>query len=67
MGKTQPAIALRVKAVDDGFSIAFFQIEDLQHELKKDAEVSPHERQGHLCHANMRIGTRTAPRAESRN
>lgn len=41
VGKTHLAVALGVKAVENGFSVAFFRLEDLLHALKKDAEVPP--------------------------
>jgi len=41
VGKTHLAVALGVKAVEHGFSVAFFRLEDLLHALKKDAEVPP--------------------------
>jgi len=41
VGKTHLGVALGVKAVEHGFSVAFFRLEDLLHSLKKDAEVPP--------------------------
>lgn len=41
VGKTHLAVALGVKAVENGFSVAFFRLEDLLHALKKEAEVPP--------------------------
>ncbi|MGH7566211.1 MAG: IS21-like element helper ATPase IstB, partial [Gemmatimonadota bacterium] len=41
VGKTHLGVALGVKAVENGFSVAFFRLEDLLHALKKDAEVPP--------------------------
>lgn len=41
VGKTHLGVALGVKAVENGFSVAFFRLEDLLHALKKDAEIPP--------------------------
>ena len=41
MGKTHLAIALGVRAVENGFSVAFHRLEDLLAALKRDAEVGP--------------------------
>lgn len=41
VGKTHLGVALGVKAIEHGFSVAFFRLEDLLHALKKDAEVPP--------------------------
>jgi DNA replication protein DnaC len=41
VGKTHLAVALGVRAVENGFSVAFFRLEDLLHALKKDAEIPP--------------------------
>jgi DNA replication protein DnaC len=41
VGKTHLAIALGVKAVQNGFSVAFFRLEELLLALKRDAELSP--------------------------
>ncbi|HZD71685.1 MAG TPA: IS21-like element helper ATPase IstB [Actinomycetes bacterium] len=41
VGKTHLAVALGVKAVENGFSVAFFRLEDLLHALKQDAEIPP--------------------------
>lgn len=40
-GKTHLAVGLGVKAVENGFSVAFFRIEDLLHAMKQDAGVAP--------------------------
>jgi len=42
VGKTHLAVALGVKAVEHGFSVAFFRLEDLLHALKQDQELPPH-------------------------
>jgi len=41
VGKTHLAIALGVRAIENGFSVAFHRLEDLLAALKRDAEVSP--------------------------
>ena len=41
VGKTHLAVALAVRAVGNGFSVAFHRLEDLLAALKRDAEVSP--------------------------
>jgi len=41
VGKTHLGVALGVKAIEHGFSVAFFRLEDLLHALKKDAQVPP--------------------------
>src|SRR5262249_42923409 len=40
-GKTHLAVGLGVKAVENGFSVAFFRIEDLLHAMKQDVGVAP--------------------------
>jgi DNA replication protein DnaC len=42
VGKTHLAIALGVRAVENGFSVAFHRLEDLLAALKRDADISPH-------------------------
>jgi DNA replication protein DnaC len=46
VGKTHLAVSLGVKAVENGFSVAFFRLEDLLHALKRDAEVPPRRLKG---------------------
>lgn len=41
VGKTHLGVALGVRAVENGFSVAFHRLEDLLAALKRDAEVSP--------------------------
>ncbi len=41
VGKTHLAVALGVKAVVCGFSVAFYRLDDLMHAMKKDADVAP--------------------------
>lgn len=40
-GKSHLAVALGVKAVENGFSVAFFRLDDLLHAMKQDADLSP--------------------------
>lgn len=41
VGKTHLLTALGVAAVEHGFSVAFYRLEDLLHEMRKDADVPP--------------------------
>lgn len=41
VGKTHLAIALGVKAVESGFSVAYFRIEELLHLLRQDSRTPP--------------------------
>ena len=41
VGKTHLVVALGVRAIEQGFSVAFYRLEDLLHEMRKDATVSP--------------------------
>ncbi len=41
VGKTHLAIALGVRAIENGFSVAFHRLEDLLAALKRDAELHP--------------------------
>jgi DNA replication protein DnaC len=41
VGKTHLAVALGVRAIEQGFSVAFYRLEELLHEMRKDASVSP--------------------------
>ncbi len=41
VGKTHLAVALGVKAVENGFSVAFFRLEELLLEMRRDAAVAP--------------------------
>jgi DNA replication protein DnaC len=41
VGKTHLAIALGVRAVENGFSVTFFRLEELLSALKRDAELPP--------------------------
>lgn len=46
IGKTHLAVALGVKAVENGFGVAFYRLEDLLHAMKQDAEVPPRRLKG---------------------
>jgi DNA replication protein DnaC len=41
VGKTHLVVALGARAIEQGFSVAFYRLEDLLHEMRKDATVSP--------------------------
>jgi DNA replication protein DnaC len=41
VGKTHLAVALGVKAIEQGFGVAFYRLEDLLHEMGKHAEIPP--------------------------
>jgi DNA replication protein DnaC len=41
VGKTHLCVGLGVKAIEHGFSVAFYILEDLLHEMRKDAPVAP--------------------------
>ena len=41
VGNTLLAIGLGVRAVESGFSVAFFRLEELLHAMRKDADVPP--------------------------
>jgi DNA replication protein DnaC len=45
-GKTHLAVALGVKSVENGFSVAFYRLEDLLHAMKQDADVAPRRLRG---------------------
>ena len=40
VGKTHLAVSLGVKAVECGFSVAFFRLEELLHAMRKDADAA---------------------------
>jgi DNA replication protein DnaC len=40
VGKTHLAVALGVRAIEQGFSVAFYRLDELLHEMRKDAAVS---------------------------
>jgi hypothetical protein len=41
VGKTHLVVVLGVRAIEQGFGVAFYRLEDLLHEMRKDAAVSP--------------------------
>jgi DNA replication protein DnaC len=41
VGKTHLAVALGVRAIECGFSVGFYHLDDLMHDLKRDQEVPP--------------------------
>ena len=41
VGKTHLVVGLGVRAIEQGFSVAFYRLEDLLHEMRKDAAVPP--------------------------
>jgi len=41
VGKTHLAVALGVKAIEQGFGVAFYRLEDLLHEMRKHADIPP--------------------------
>jgi len=41
VGKTHLCVGLGVKAIEHGFSVAFYVLEDLLHAMRKDAHVAP--------------------------
>jgi DNA replication protein DnaC len=41
VGKTHLVVGLGVRAIEQGFSVAFYRLEELLHQMRKDAAVSP--------------------------
>jgi DNA replication protein DnaC len=41
VGKTHLVVGVGVRAIEQGFSVAFYRLEELLHEMRKDAQVSP--------------------------
>lgn len=41
VGKTHLAVALATRAIETGFSVSFYRADELLHQLRKDAELSP--------------------------
>lgn len=41
VGKTHLSVSLGVKAVENGFSVAFYNLDDLLHAMKQDADTAP--------------------------
>jgi DNA replication protein DnaC len=46
VGKTHLAVALGVQAVECGYSVAFFRLEELLHAMRQDAEAPPRRLKG---------------------
>lgn len=46
VGKTHLAVALGVRAVEQGFSVAFYRLDDLLHSMKRDADLPPKRLRG---------------------
>jgi DNA replication protein DnaC len=70
VGKTPLAVALGVKAVEWGFSVAFFRREERLHAMRRDAEVPPTRLKGkkYLKAALViidAVGFETFPREEA--
>ncbi len=41
VGKTHLAIGLAMRAIETGFSVSFYRLDELMHQLKKDAGIDP--------------------------
>ena len=41
VGETHLVVALGVKAIEQGFSVSFYRLEEVLHEMRKDAKVAP--------------------------
>ncbi len=41
VGKTHLAVALATRAIEQGFSVAFYRIDELLHQLKRDGDLLP--------------------------
>jgi len=41
VGKTHLAVALATRAIESGFSVSFYRVDELLHQLRQDAELSP--------------------------
>ena len=70
VGKTHLAVALGVRAIECGFSVGFYHLDDLMHDLKQDAEVPPTRVKGkkYLRNALLiidEVGFRQLSRAEA--
>jgi DNA replication protein DnaC len=46
VGKTHLSRGLGIRAVQQGFSVGFYRVEDLMHAMKKDAEIPPRRLKG---------------------
>jgi len=41
VGKTHLVVGLGLRAIETGFSVSFYRLDELMHQLKKDADLSP--------------------------
>ena len=41
VGKTHLAVGLGLRGIEAGFSVSFYRLDELMHQLKRDAELSP--------------------------
>ena len=41
VGKTHLAIGLAMRGIESGFSVSFYRLDELMHQLKRDAELDP--------------------------
>lgn len=41
VGKTHLAVGLGLRAIETGFSVSFYRLDELMHQLKRDAELEP--------------------------
>lgn len=41
VGKTHLAVGLGMRAIETGFSVSFYRLDELMHQLKKDSDLSP--------------------------
>lgn len=41
VGKTHLAVGLGMRAIETGFSVSFYRLDELMHQLKRDSELSP--------------------------
>jgi DNA replication protein DnaC len=41
VGKTHLAVGLGLRAIETGFSVSFYRLDELMHQLRKDADLSP--------------------------
>lgn len=41
VGKTHLAVALAARAIESGFSLSFYRVDELLHQLRHDAQLSP--------------------------
>lgn len=41
VGKTHLCVALGLRAIENGFSVSFYRVDELMHQLKRDRDISP--------------------------